>query len=663
MLPMRKPSTIWQALGAIACCLVLGSAAAQTAPPPVEAFFDKPATASAVISPNGRLVAITSLNKEKLLQLVVLDTASMSAKVVTNFRDADVVNVHWVNDKRLVFGAGDMDRRLSDMKVGQGLYAIDADGGEFRQLARVDWHKVDNDGRNSRLLDVTTRYQSSLLDADGDGIVVTQTHWKANGEFEALNLLKLDTRTGTASTYERPGETEGWVTDRKGNARFAVTRLGGGRRALQYFDGSRWTKLNDFDGFTRAGTFNIVDLAPDGTLYVTFRKGDGASALYTYDLARKQLADQPVLSVAGFDVRATLDLTQDALVGIHYSADARATYWIDPRLKQLQEKIDKLLPATVNALDVPYRAQAPYVLVHAYSDVDAGQYFLYDTKADKLVRFGRSRPAIDPAQMARRDFLRFKARDGLDIPAWITTPRNAKPGAQPMVVLVHGGPWVRGGEWEWEAQSQFLASRGYVVLEPEFRGSQGYGFKHFKAGWKEWGLAMQNDVADAARWAIGKGVADPKRICIAGASYGGYATLMGLANDPDLFRCGFEWVGVTDIELLYSISWSDFGQEYKEFGMPLLVGDREKDAAQLKATSPIQLAARIKQPLLMGYGGRDVRVPLKHGTEFRDAVQKNNSDVEWVVYADEGHGWSQLKDNVDWWTRVEKFLDRNIGAK
>jgi dipeptidyl aminopeptidase/acylaminoacyl peptidase len=263
--------------------------------------------------------------------------------------------------------------------------------------------------------------------------------------------------------------------------------------------------------------------------------------------------------------------------------------------------------------------------------------------------------------MAHRDFVRFKARDGLEIPAWVTVPKDGKKGPHPMVVLVHGGPWVRGGDWRWDADSQFLASRGYVVLEPEFRGSTGFGHQHFKAGWKQWGLAMQNDVADGTRWAIDKGLADPKRICIAGASYGGYATLMGLVNDPDLYRCGIEWVGVTDISLMYSISWSDTSESSKKYGMPLLVGDPEKDAAQLKATSPIAQASRIKQPLLLAYGGLDDRVPLKHGTEFRDAVTKTNPDVEWVVYPEGGHGWSLLKDNVDWWTRVEKFLARNIG--
>ena len=249
------------------------------------------------------------------------------------------------------------------------------------------------------------------------------------------------------------------------------------------------------------------------------------------------------------------------------------------------------------------------------------------------------------------------------IPALLTLPPGGGKNL-PLVVLVHGGPYVRGSTWGWDSDSQFLASRGYAVLEPAFRGTTGFGQAHFKAGWKQWGLAMQDDIADGARWAIAQGIADPKRICIAGASYGGYATLMGLVRDPDLYQCGINWLGVTDIELMYTGSWrlaSDLGKQWKKHGMPLLVGDRVKDAAQLKASSPIEQAARIQRPLLMAYGGADRRVPIYHGTKFRDAVTRTNKQVEWIEYDEEAHGWSLPKNRVDFWGRVEKFLDRHIG--
>ena len=268
--------------------------------------------------------------------------------------------------------------------------------------------------------------------------------------------------------------------------------------------------------------------------------------------------------------------------------------------------------------------------------------------------------------MGRQEVLRYKARDGLQIPALLTLPPGGKRKNLPLVMLVHGGPWVRGASWGWDAQAHFLASRGYAVLQPEFRGSTGFGSAHFAAGWKQWGLAMQNDIADGAKWAIAQGIADPGRICIAGASYGGYAAMMGMVNDPDLYQCAVNWVGVTDIELMYADSWgtvNDSTFEWRAYGMPQLVGDQVKDAAQLKATSPLQQATRIKKPLLLAYGGADRRVPPIHGEKFYSAVRQGNPNVEWVLYQAEGHGWYLPETQMDFWNRVEKFLGRNIGPR
>jgi len=173
---------------------------------------------------------------------------------------------------------------------------------------------------------------------------------------------------------------------------------------------------------------------------------------------------------------------------------------------------------------------------------------------------------------------------------------------------------------------------------------------------------MQDDVTDVTRWAIQQGHADPRRVAIAGASYGGYATMMGLVKEPDLYKAGINWVGVTDIELMYDIGWSDFsGSQWMRFGMPRMVGDPKKDAEQLKATSPLQQAHRIKQPVLMAYGEEDLRVPLPHGTKMRDAlVRAGNKQVEWVQYKDEGHGFVLLENNVDFWSRVERFLAQHL---
>jgi dipeptidyl aminopeptidase/acylaminoacyl peptidase len=172
---------------------------------------------------------------------------------------------------------------------------------------------------------------------------------------------------------------------------------------------------------------------------------------------------------------------------------------------------------------------------------------------------------------------------------------------------------------------------------------------------------MQDDVTDATQWAIGQGLADPKRIAIAGASYGGYATLMGLLREPGLYRCGVCWVGVTDLDMLHTVSWDDLGASYKKHGMPKLLGDREKDAADLKANSPLTHAAKITQPLLLAYGGKDQRVPIVHGEKFKRAVQATNPKVDWVVYGDEGHGWVDPDSKLDFYNRMATFLDKNTG--
>jgi dipeptidyl aminopeptidase/acylaminoacyl peptidase len=203
------------------------------------------------------------------------------------------------------------------------------------------------------------------------------------------------------------------------------------------------------------------------------------------------------------------------------------------------------------------------------------------------------------------------------------------------VVLVHGGPTVRGAYWAWDSEAQFLASRGYVVIQPEFRGGTGFGSDHFKAGLKQWGLTMQDDLADAARWAVQQGWADPKRIGIMGASYGGYATLMGLIKHPEIFRCGVEWAGVTDIGLRFDTPYSDASQETLNYSLRTLIGDPDKDAELWRKSSPLARAAELKQPLLIAHGVEDIRVPIVHANRFYDAV-KGNSNVEMITYPNEG---------------------------
>jgi len=661
-------------LGAALALLLSAAAplhAAEKAPlPPIERFFANPVLSSAELSPSGRYLAAISGAPGRRDALVVIDLQGKSAKLVASYQDADIRQYEWVNDERLAFDVTDKQVAQGGRFEAAGLYAVNRDGGNLRQLADrrgTSW-VTENDSRISRKIQP---WHTFLLDQHGsqksDEIyVASYVYNDATEELHSVNLLRLNTVTGATQVVPRPGRVQDWTLDHKGEPRLA-TSSEKGITTLHYRDPatSAWRVLTSYASFKGgAGAYWPLGFANDGTLYVIANGPKGTTTVHTVNLATGALDPEPLVETPGYDFSGSLVRSGDRVLGVELQTDAATIVWFDPALQAAQAKLNALLPGTINLMSFPSQAMSDWALVESYSDVQPRSYRLFNLKTGELDKVGDAYPNIDPARMGRQEPVRYKARDGRDIPGLLTLPANGAKNA-PLVVLVHGGPFTRGSHWGWKSETQFLASRGYAVLEPEFRGSVGYGGAHFKAGWKQWGLAMQDDIADGARWAVAQGYADPQRICIAGGSYGGYAVLMGLAKDPDLYKCGIDWAGVTDINVLYDNHWnftSDLSDEWKQYGMPDLIGDRVKDAAQLKATSPIELAARIKAPLILAYGGADRRVPIAHGLRFRDAVAPYNKQVEWIAYQEEGHGWGLPKNRVDFWSRVEKFLDKHIGS-
>ncbi len=652
-----------------AALVVVASLGGEAAPPaepvPLADFFRRPAVTGPVMSPSGRYVAAAMKGGSQGRQrLVVLNLQDWSkSKVLASFADADIQTIHWVNDDRLVFTLTDAQSPYSEQQ-GQGLFAVDREGKEEarRLINRRESFIVERSSR--RELSAYHGLRSVLRDGSDD-VVVARVDLDTKNQPTHTTLLRLDTTTGRTRllTQDGPAHTMFWGLDASGAPRVAVSVFEGRTRLhWKATADAPWTMAREYDTYGRDGAVTPLAVGNNDVLYAV-AAGAGntdTAALVRFDMRSKDAPAQPLVTLNGYDFQGNLVVAPSGdLLGVRYLTDERGTHWFDPGLKAIQEQVDRMLPDTSNQIDCGDCAQPGIVLVTASSDRQPELYLLYDVKAGTLKVMAASRPWVKPSAMAAREMLRFTARDGLSIPVHLTRPaRETGPAA--MVVLVHGGPFARAREWAWDGPSQFLASRGYVVLEPDFRGSTGFGTKHFRAGWKQWGLAMQDDIADAATWAVRQGYADPKRVCIAGASYGGYATLMGLIRNPDLFRCGVNWVGVTDIDLLYTSDWSDASEMWKRYGMPALVGDREKDSKQLAATSPLKLAAGLTQPLLMAYGGRDRRVPIEHGTRMRDALRPRNLNVEWVVYPDEGHGWMLEANSIDFWTRVESFLGQHI---
>ncbi|MFG6412337.1 alpha/beta hydrolase family protein [Roseateles sp. DC23W] len=661
--------TSWSATFAALAIVLAGMLAPYTAiaaePPSITAFFKRPSLRAPKLSPSGRYLAVQTAGKGDRMLLSVLDLEDLSKfKVVAGFNDADVYQHHWVNEDRLVFNISDSPDGTTQV-MAEGLWAVDRDGSNFRQLINAHKSFITNTITliESRRLDINWVLHNIPVDGSND-VIVRRRLWSNETESKGVQIARLDTRTGITRNLSQgvPDYVGNWMLDWRGEPYAVQTFREGQSRFYKRDDQGRWQPWFEDDAYNpqHAQPFWI---GPDGTVIGT-QGYNGYQALFKLDPKTGAHEPTPLVSSPGYDYQGALifDTAAQRLLGMRHETDAPGTTWLDPTMREVQADIDAKLKGSVNLIQCSRCLGALNLVVTAVSDQRSAEYYLYKPATRQLQRLAQAPAELRPAAMGQRDYHRLRARDGLQLPVLVTQPAGGVKGKTPTVVLVHGGPYVRGTGWQWEPMAQFLASRGYLVLEPEFRGSTGYGTKLFRAGWKQWGLAMQDDLADTLAWAVRQGWADPDRACIMGASYGGYAAMMGAVTQGDLFKCAINWVGVTDIGLMNSIHWSDFSEEWKQYGMKRLVADPDADAEQLRKTSPLLRAKEIRMPLLMAYGAQDRRVPIKHGEDMKAALRADQP-VEWVVYPDEGHGWFDLKTNEDFWGRVERFLGKHLAPK
>ncbi|MYM65353.1 prolyl oligopeptidase family serine peptidase [Pseudoduganella sp. FT55W] len=640
---------------------------AHAAAPRAADFFQTPQVSHVSLSPKGGYVAAVTALPDSQTALAVRDTRDLSKfKVIIKTSENEVITaVHWINENRIGFTIKNLriefEGNLDEM-------AADRDGSNLTHLISGNWeHNREATGSMIKARLLTADYFFYDVTHDGsDDIIVEKYVWnQIDPQPDHSRLYRLNTRTRLLSDLldgTQPDAVQDWLVDANSVPRIAQSRKKG--RCISSYRAAKETTWRELDNGTcfQDKLFEPLFFDGDDTLYVR-ASHQGYGALFRYDLKAMKLAATPFVSVPGFDFNGTpeIDSASRRLLGIHVQTDAGTTVWLNPQMKADQARIDALLPATTNTIRCGGECLAsPVLLVVASSDRQPDHYIIYDRASGKLAGLGSSHPGIDPALMGLRDFHRYKARDGRSIPAYVTLPPGDAAGPRPAVVLVHGGPHARGAYWDWDAEAQFLAARGYVVIQPEFRGGTGFGYDHFRAGMKQWGMAMQDDLADAAQWAIKQGWADPKRIAIMGASYGGYATLMGLIKNPELYRCGVEWAGVTDIGLRFTAVQSDASRETLNYSLRTLIGDPDKDAELFRRYSPLVRAAELKQPLLMAHGFEDRRVTMEHATRFYNAVRQHNQNVELITYPNEAHGWRHEENRIAFWQRVEAFLDKNL---
>lgn len=642
--------------------LVTSAGAARPAPPPAADYARGAVISNVAISPSGQRLALLTTSDRGRRVAAVINLAPLSAmKVVASFGDGDVDWVYWVNDDRVVLGAT-QDSAVLDMEDMAGTFAVNHDGGDLRQLIA---YRAVIPSTGTRLIARVLTYEWGFAGTFDDGsadILVQRRTWDGQGDRVDDRPARLNTITGelTRLGSGMPSGSSDWIFDARQEPR-VLSVYRDGRRAVYWREAQQWELIEDFPWFSDAG-FVPRYLESDHQLVVQAYQGRDASALYAYDLRKRKLDPEPLLALSRFDVSAALetDSRTRRVVGVHTRTEHPVTAWFDARLAGIQKAVDAALPAgRYNRIVCGRCETSRFFVVRSMSDRQPGEYLLYDQERRSLQRIAASRPWIDEAAQGRRSFHRAAARDRLPLPVYVTHPPGSGPNEPlPAVVLVHGGPFVRGGDLSWDAEAQFLASRGYRVLQPEFRGSDGYGFAHVKAGFRQWGLAMQDDLVDVVQWAAQERLIDPKRVCIYGASYGGYAALMGAARHPGVYRCAASFAGVTDLDLMYTSGQSDISRQSKRYGLPIVLGER--GSAAVREASPIHRITDIKIPVLLAHGSLDRRVPVEHADAFSEAAKRAGIAIERVTYNKQAHGWTDDRDHADFLSRLERFFARSL---
>jgi dipeptidyl aminopeptidase/acylaminoacyl peptidase len=648
----------------IALCFGLASHSAQAdSSIPIADFFKYPTfSGRPELSPDGNNLAVLVPRKGRFV-LAVVNLDTRESKVVAADADWNIAAPYWVNNNRLLFSISKGKDATMEENRGGGLFAVNKDATGYRKL--VPTLKEAETGN----VPYKPYWVLARVGGESTELYVVNNERGRYADLGASDVFRLDTGNGRAKllTFNNPGKVSSWLLDNSGVIRIAsaiaadpVTKRIKQTVYHRATEQDAWIPI--YEGYLDEGKM-LSPLAFDfdnKTLLVAGRfQGRDKEAVYVWDFAKNTVGDM----VADHDLAdigdgVMLDIARKKLIGVAVDAMKPETIFFDADYAKLQASLNASFPGQL----VNFQWRGKRAVVTTRGDNNTGAAYLFDTERKVMEVLYIARPELQGKKLSTQTVIQYAARDGLNIPAYLTLPEGAVPKALPLVAYVHGGPHAR-DHFGFDPMTQMLASRGYAVLQPQFRMSTGFGWKHHTAGWKQWGLAMQDDVTDGVANLVKQGIVDPKRVCIIGASYGGYATMYGLVKDPDLYQCGVNWVGVTDVKMLFTVTWSDMRGPYMENLGKLMHGDPKTDDAYFQKASAIENANRIKAPVLMAYGSEDIRVPLIHGEKMRDKLLKQGNTVEWMVMTGEGHGWNKEANDVKFGESVMAFIDKYIGRK
>lgn len=601
---------------------------------PLEDFFRNPEMSSFQLSPNGKYISYMKPWEDgnRMMNVYVREIDSDKEIRLTSASERSLYGYGWLNNKRIA-------------------YVQDKGGDE-----NIHIYAVNIDGKNNIDLTPFENIQARITDnlEDDPNFILVAIN-KRNARIH--DVYRLNVNNGEMQMIaENPGNISGWMTDNDGKLRIATTSDG--------VNSSLLYRESETDEFKSILTTNFKEsVSPlyftfdNKELYVSSNRGRDKSAIFKFDLDQAKeyelIFENDEVDVYGL-MRSK---KRKKITGVSYTTDKRQTHFFDEWRESLQKKLESKLEGSEVAVSDFSKDETKAIII-TYSDRSRGTYYYYDIKQDKLIKLADLSPWLNEKDMAFMTPISYKSRDGLTIPGYLTLPLNYKKNEKlPVIVNPHGGPWAR-DNWGFDSQVQFLANRGYAVLQMNFRGSVGYGKEFWEASFKQWGKTMQDDITDGVNWLIDEGIADPDRIGIYGASYGGYATLAGLAFTPDLYACGVDYVGVSNIFTLLETL-----PPYWELGRQMMyemIGNPETEEELLRAASPLFHIDKIKAPLFVAQGANDPRVKQAESDQIVNALKLKGIDVPYMLKEDEGHGFYNESNQFDFYREMISFLDKHL---
>jgi len=622
----------------------------------VSAYTRKDQFTDLKISPNGEYLAATMPMEDRSVLAVIQRGTN---KVTGSFkmpRDNYVADFEWISADRLVITGAEKFGFLDKPQPTGELFAMNADGSKTEMLVG---YRVQDGGLGTTIKpkkgnDSIWAYLIPTTTGDGKTTLISAQPYAADPHSTAE---RIDVFTGRMKRVAiAPMRNARFAADNAGIVRFTWGSNSDNIRHLYYRtgEGAEW----DLITVEKDGLFEepIGFSADNQTVYLQVEQPRGPDAIVAMDLATRKRTEvlrddkgDPARIIYGNNTRVP--------IGAYFADGLPHTAFFDAQAPEA--RLQKSLESAFSGSGVVITSQTNdggLALVQVFADQNPGDFYLFDTKAKKAAHVLAKREWFDPATQATSKPIQVKARDGMVLHGFLTTPHGSTGKNLPMVVMPHGGPINIQDVWGFDNDAQVLAAAGYAVLQLNYRGSGGYGKSYISAGAKEWGGRMQDDLTDATRWAIAEGVADKGRVCLYGASYGGYASLMGVAKEPDLYKCAVGYVGVYDLPKMIADDTRDSrrsGNWLREW-----VGD----PAKLGDVSPTRLADRIKVPVFLAAGGKDEVAPIEHSKSMESALRKAGVPVETLYYDTEAHGFYTEEHQREFYTRLLAFLSRSLGG-